>query len=82
MTAELLDRRLYGAAIDGVLAREDYVGDILFKVRDYVGSVRKLGKGADASVRARYALDAFGTVREEAKSGAGPGSATRRLNRS
>jgi RHS repeat-associated protein len=65
VTAELHERRLYVAAIDSVLGREDYVGEILFHVRDYLGSVRGLVQGSERALRARYAVDSFGNLLEE-----------------
>ena len=37
---QLTERRLYAAAIDSLLAREDTLGEITFDLTDYLGSVR------------------------------------------
>ncbi len=59
ITPTLTDRRLYGAGIDSLLAREDAAGVVDFALRDLIGSVRAWVE-ADGTIAARYDFDSYG----------------------
>ena len=59
ITPVLTDRRLYGAGIDSLLAREDAAGVVDFALRDLIGSVRAWVE-ADGTIAARHDFDSYG----------------------
>ncbi len=59
ITPTLTDRRLYGAGVDSLLAREDTAGVVDFALRDFIGSVRAWVE-ADGTIAARYDFDSYG----------------------
>ncbi len=59
ITPVLTDRRLYGAGIDSLLAREDAAGVVDFALRDMLGSVRGWVQ-ADGTIAARYDFESYG----------------------
>ena len=60
ITPTLTDRRLYGAGIDSLLARQDAAGVVDFALRDLIGSVRAWVE-ADGTVDSWRHYDSFGT---------------------
>ncbi len=59
ITPQLTEGRLYAAAIDSLLAREDALGDITFDVTDYLGSVRGW-VNRDGGILETMAYESFG----------------------
>jgi RHS repeat-associated protein len=61
ITPSLSERRLYAAAVDLLLAREDLVGHVLFNLGDYQGSVRTWVK-PDGTIESSRSFDGFGNL--------------------